>query len=385
MDDKSVDHHYRTATPVASGSTANISPKKRAKGKPIGIDLFCGVGGMSLGFKDAGFEIAAAIDVDPINVEMHHKNFPKTNAFVADLSIVTGESIRKKANLEGATIDVVFGGPPCQGFSLMGKRDLNDPRSALINHFIRIVAELDANYFVLENVAGLLSGTTKKILDDAIDFAKENGYEVVTPIQILNAADFGVPQNRKRVFVLGYKKNLPAPCYPKKSAVTAPTVWEAIADLTLAKGAKPFDNDTYRGQLGTPSEYAKSLRSKPSDGVYSISGCLRTNHGSKSVKRFKATAQGTQEGISRFFKLSKKGLSNTLRAGTGSSHGSYTAPRPIHPTQPRCITVREAARLHSFPDWFDFHPTRWHGFRQVGNSVPPRLSKTVASCIYDLY
>ena len=109
-----------------------------------------------------------------------------------------------------------------------------------------------------------------------------------------------------------------------------------------------------------------------------LTSSLRTNHTSNSIERFTKTPPGKREPISRFLKLHPDGLCNTLRAGTPSHRGSYTSPRPIHPVTPRCITVREAARLHSYPDWFRFHVTKWHGFRQIGNSVPPLLAKAVA-------
>jgi DNA (cytosine-5)-methyltransferase 1 len=105
---------------------------------------------------------------------------------------------------------------------------------------------------------------------------------------------------------------------------------------------------------------------------------LRTKHSPESIERFASTPHGKNEPISRFYKLDPDGLCNTLRAGTASNKGAFTSPRPIHPFVPRCITVREAARLHSFPDWFRFHPTKWHGFRQIGNSVPPLLAQAVA-------
>ena len=110
---------------------------------------------------------------------------------------------------------------------------------------------------------------------------------------------------------------------------------------------------------------------------------MRTVHTPLSRKRFRATPHGETEEVSRFHKLDPNGVCNTLRAGTASDHGAFTSPRPIHPFSPRCITVREAARLHSYPDWFRFHVTKWHGFRQVGNSVPPLLGKAVASMIVE--
>jgi len=106
---------------------------------------------------------------------------------------------------------------------------------------------------------------------------------------------------------------------------------------------------------------------------------MRTEHTALSKRRFKQTAWGKTEPVSRFLKLDPDGICNTLRAGTGSDRGAFTSPRPIHPHAPRCITVREAARLHSYPDWFRFHGTKWHGFRQIGNSVPPRLGRAVAA------
>lgn len=363
----------------------NITTKINNNPKLVGVDLFCGVGGMSLGFANAGIDVKAALDFDPVNIEMHEKNFPKCRAIQADLSKVSGDWIRKKAGLEKTKIDIVFGGPPCQGFSMIGKRNVDDPRSELLKHFVRIAGELNTTYFVIENVAGLLLGETKKILDQTLTYAEKLGYEIVKPIQILNAADFEVPQNRKRVFIIGYKKGFAAPSYPIKSENAAPNVWDAIGDLSKIRGNRLFDTDTYVGKLGAASIYSEKLRGRSIDNQYTLGGCLRTRHSEESIRRFKSTDPGGQEEISRFYRLSKAGLSNTLRAGSGKSHGSYTAPRPIHPTQARCITVREAARLHSFPDWFEFHPTRWHGFRQVGNSVPPLLAKTIADAIVVSY
>ena len=109
-----------------------------------------------------------------------------------------------------------------------------------------------------------------------------------------------------------------------------------------------------------------------------LTSSISTVHNPTSIARFRSTANGEIDKISRFFKLDPNGICNTLRAGTPSNRGAFTAPRPIHPEQPRCITVREAARLHSYPDWFRFHSTKWHGFRQIGNSVPPLLARAVA-------
>jgi len=268
----------------------------------------------------------------------------------------------------------------------------------LLLDLARLIAELSVDYFVVENVAGILLGDVKEVLLEFVRRIKEAGYCVVEPIQVLDAAEFGVPQRRRRVFVLGYKKGLVAPEYPTPShrrdgdRTGAPTVWDAIGDLpNISRCRYLFETDEYAGELGVPSGYASILRGEsqdpqdksrpPSRNGNGLSGCLRTSHTLETIKRFGNTRQGTSEAVSRFYRLAKNGLAPTLRAGTGPAQGSSMAPRPIHPFQDRCITLREAARLHSFPDWFHFHPTKWHGFRQIGNSVPPLLARAVASAI----
>ncbi|MFN9406829.1 MAG: DNA cytosine methyltransferase, partial [Dolichospermum sp.] len=149
-----------------------------------------------------------------------------------------------------------------------------------------------------------------------------------------------------------------------------------------------YQQDWIITEFSNPSNYAKKLRNlEIVKNNYSyqrqydhnlLTSSLRSKHSPESMERFASTPHGKIESISRFHKLDPHGLCNTLRAGTPSNKGAFTSPRPIHPFIPRCITVREAARLHSYPDWFRFHPTKWHGFRQIGNSVPPLLAQAVA-------
>jgi DNA (cytosine-5)-methyltransferase 1 len=354
---------------------------------------------MSLGFEQAGFDVVAAVDLEQINVDTYKKNFPNCKTWCADLSAVSGNQIRKETSIIARDIDVVFAGPPCQGFSLIGKRLKDDPRNSLLYELARLIGELSPSYFVVENVAGIRLGDSKSFLDGFQRRVASAGYKVVEPIQVLDAAEFGVPQRRARVFILGHKLGLHAPAYPKPVYVTGmngdhcgPTVWDAICDLPRIDNYEYLlSTDEYRGKLGEPSDYAKVLRGDTLDSndlSYArehngtgLTGCLRTLHTAKTVSRFRKTKQGSYEDVSRFHRLAKGGLANTLRAGTGPEQGSFMAPRPIHPFQHRCITVREAARLHSFPDWFTFHPTKWHGFRQIGNSVPPRLARAIAESV----
>ena len=379
--------------------------------RPIGVDLFAGAGGMTLGFEQAGFDVLAAVEIDPIHCATHEFNFPFWSILCKSVAETSAVEIRKRSSIGDRDIDVVFGGPPCQGFSTMGKRHLDDPRNSLVFDFMRLVVELNPKIFVMENVRGLAQGRQREFLLEAISEFKASGYDVREDYQVLNAACYGVPQNRERLFLIGCRRGVALPEYPapisrpinlknleaaKKSAEAddlprAPNVWEAIGDLPdIENYPKLRQRDYCLAEYGEPkSDYAKLLRglvSLESDRSYPrqynprmLTSSLRTNHTQKSISRFAETPQGKTEPKSRFYRLHPQGLCNTLRAGTPSNRGAHTSPRPIHPYQPRCITVREAARLHSYPDWFRFHGTKWHGFRQIGNSVPPLLAKAVAA------
>ena len=357
--------------------------------RPIGIDLFAGAGGLSLGFEQAGFDIAASVEIDPIHCATHEYNFPYSKAICADVANLSGERIRELAKLGDTDIDVVFGGAPCQGFSMIGKRVFDDPRNQLVFHYVRLVTELGPKYCVFENVKGLTLGKHAKFLNELIEELRKAGYEALLPYRVLNAADYGVPQNRHRLFLLAARKGLPLPNYPAFSKTKA-SVREAIGDLPNADIFEELiGSDSVSASWETESLYARRLRGlarDPSDFGYkrrfdkdSLTSSLRTKHTRLSQTRFLETKPGKTEPVSRFHKLDPEGCCNTLRAGTDSARGAFTSPRPIHPFLPRVITVREAARLHSYPDWFRFHATKWHGFRQIGNSVPPLLGRAVGS------
>lgn len=362
---------------------------KDAGSRPIAVDLFAGAGGMSLGFEMAGFDVLAAVEIDPIHCATHEFNFPFWTVLCKDIVQTTAKDIRNTNSIGEREIDVVFGGPPCQGFSLIGKRMLNDPRNSLVFHFIRLVEELQPKYFVFENVKGMAIGSHKKFISEIVSEFEKVGYKTDSNYQILNAAHYGVPQNRERLFLLGCRQDLELPNYPDKMTYP-PTVLQAFQDLPEVENYEElYKKDWLLTEFGKPSDYARLLRGLCYiDNDYSyqrsydsriLTSSLRTKHSLESIKRFESTPQGKIEPISRFYKLDPSGISNTLRAGTASNRGAFTSPRPIHPFTPRCITVREAARLHSYPDWFRFHITKWHGFRQIGNSVPPLLAKAVAA------
>jgi DNA (cytosine-5)-methyltransferase 1 len=333
---------------------------------------------MSLGFEQAGFDIVAAVDASPINAKVHETNFPAAVTICADVRQLEGHFIRQKAGLGHADIDVVFGGPPCQGFSVGGKQRISDPRNELLLEFARLVVELRPRYFVMENVAGLLGERYVPLLQKFMRVVERGGYSVVQPIICLDAADFGIPQRRKRVFILASRYRESAPSYPIGRSHRV-SVDAAIGDLKIANKARLVDGDSYSGLLGPATAYSLLLRHRRRRiGRYRITGFARTEHSAEVVKRFRRVKQGGVDPVSRFIRLDPNGVAPTLRAGTGPENGRFMAPRPIHPDYPRCINVREAARLHSFPDWFVFHDTKWNGFMQIGNSVPPALAKAVA-------
>ena len=282
----------------------------------------------------------------------------------------------------------MVGGAPCQGFSLIGKRAMDDKRNQLVHHFVRLVLELNPKYFVFENVKGLTVGKHRQFLREVIETFQTSGYDVVDDYKVLNAADFGVPQDRQRLFLMGARRGLTLPKYPEPSGRA--TVQDAIGDLPDVESyPELWEQDWTKAKFGRPSQYASYLRGKTIDRtdfshprIYDaklLTASLLTEHSELSKSRFVATIPGEVEPVSRFKRLALSGVCNTLRAGTASDRGAFTSPRPIHPTQPRVITVREAARLHSYPDWFRFHATKWHGFRQIGNSVPPMLGRAVGA------
>lgn len=358
------------------------------KTRPTVVDLFSGVGGLSLGFEQAGFDVVAAVEIDPIHAAVHKYNFPECTVIPRSISDVSANEIKKAVS--GRPIDVIVGGAPCQGFSLIGQRALDDPRNSLVKDYIRLVYELRPKFFVFENVKGLTVGKHKKFLQEIVDNLTEAGYSITLPWKVLNAKDYGVPQSRERLFLIGSLESALVPVYPVPANCLV-SCKEAIGDLPdVDSFSELLDSDKVLfDRYREGSNYSSEMRCANSsawhysykriwDKEY-LTASLRTGHSLISRNRFILTEPGQVEPISRFFKLSENGICNTLRAGTDSARGAFTSPRPIHYKYARCITVREMARLHGFPDWFRFHATKWHGARQIGNAVPPPLARSIAA------
>ena len=350
------------------------------------IDLFCGAGGFSLGAHLAGFSTVLAVDKDPILTSAFTRNFPATKLLLADLSLTSGEALVSAAGIAAGEDIGIIGGPPCQGFSLMGKRRISDSRNELLHHYFRLVAEIQPRFFIMENVPGLLLGNVRRLLEESLSGI--TGYGILGPVKI-NANDYGAATNRDRVIIIGLRDSdaIPTSCLQECVRPTRMTVADAIRDLP---NPRKSGTGLYR-KVKTLSSYAASAREQHGRlGDESIralvaggrvTGLYPTQHKVSVVKRFSMVSPGKSDPISRCPRLSWDAPAPTLRAGTGPDHGSFQSVRPLHPDQPRVITVREAARLQGFPDWFDFHETKWHSFRMIGNSVSPIMAQAMLGLV----
>lgn len=348
------------------------------------VELFCGTGGFSRGAHAAGFDVAAAYDLDPILTSSYPINFPKTKLRHRDVADLTGAEIAREVEDE---IVGVIGGPPCQGFSEVGRRDPQDPRRSLLDHFFRIVAQIEPRFFVMENVRGLNFPRNRFVLDAALGRVRDT-YDILEP-HIRDASEFGAATTRPRLVVIGIRKDLRRPLsradLDAKRVRKPPTVRQAIEDLWQAREIEEtldrpgFDRWRLPSGRGRPTAYVSQLRSKDR----TFTGHRVTVHSGAVVARFAKVRNGSMEKVGRHPRLKLDGLCPTLRAGTGADMGSYQSVRPIHPRFHRVITVREAARLQGFPDDHLFHPTVWHSFRMIGNSVSPMMARGIFEAIRD--
>lgn len=374
----------------------------RKKSEKTVVDLFCGVGGFSLGAARAGFKLMGSVDWDKDAMRMHQINFPGFNHWLTDITKIDGEDLRKYFTFE--QVDGVIGGPPCQGFSRMGHQRVDDARNNLFVKFFSLVAELKPNFFLAENVLGLLDEKNRPLVDRALDFVR-NDYSVLEPI-VLKASDFGVPTSRTRVFFFGYKKSLGL-CVTKAEILKGMLsskkvkVSDALIGLPIRIHAKNSTANlngwrTLSGTFYPKGFYFDRIAGHRPVGVgdpdavrrlmdcAEVSGNQGTVHKNEVKLRWHKLAQGKQDPVSKARRLELNGYCHTIRAGTGRDKGSFQSLRPIHPTLDRVITPREAARLQSFPDWFQFDQTKWQSFRQIGNSVCPVLAEKVLVSIKKL-
>lgn len=360
------------------------------------IDLFCGAGGLSLGAARAGFTLVGAVDNDPQAIKSHSVNFPHCKHWLTDISHLGGKELLRCFDLSGRKLDGLIGGPPCQGFSCIGHNNSSDSRNRLFISFFRIVNECRPKFFLSENVPGILSEKHKETLDLALSCAED--YVVLSPLR-LTASDYGAPTSRTRIFFFGYLKDFFKQVKPED--FKPPQDVEKVCVQEALKGLPKRINPSWQREeqgwrklrVAVNGEFGKrlygfvpkSVGDKESIRILEeerkVSGCLGTLHSSEVQKRYSETEPGKQDKVSKSRRLQLEGFCHTLRAGTGSDYGSFQAVRPLHPTEHRVITPREAARLQGFPDWFQFDPTKWHSFRQIGSSVSPIIAEYILAVI----
>ena len=361
------------------------------------VDLFSGVGGLSLGSARAGFVVRGAVDFESEAIKAHRRNFPNTKHIDVDVSELSGLTLKHRLDLNDYNFAGIVGGPPCQGFSSIGRRDRNDIRNSSFVEFFRVVSEAMPKFFLAENVPGIMQDRYREIREHAFSFV-EKGYILLDPL-VLTASKYGAATNRKRVFFFGYLPNamerLTVESFKASSAIETVYVKDALRGLLRKidpnwqredqswRVARVRGNGSYASRLhghvplGVGDEVALMRLRRSSE----ASGFLGTVHTPKVAERYANTECGKYDSISKALRLDLDGFCPTLRAGTGPEQGSFQAVRPIHPTEARVITPREAARLQGFPDWFQFSPTKWHSFRQIGNSVSPILAERILGVV----
>lgn len=353
------------------------------------IDLFCGCGGFSLGFQQAGFQVQLGIDLWADATVTYKKNFPNALGLNEDIKNVSADMMLNLLQMSGDEIDVIIGGPPCQGFSLSGKRNEDDPRNELYKSFVSIVGSIQPKIFVMENVPGLVRLFDGKALESVLADFSALGYEV--KYEILSSDFYGVPQHRRRVFFVGINrskvKNATEFIFPPKTHGNGTgsallTCKDAISDLDFIPDDHVLgENIEYKLPYETP--YQEQMRA----------GCSRLlNHSITLHKdRTKEIIAMVPDGGN--YKTLPQELWNTRKVNIAWTRMDSQRPcftidtghnHHFHYRANRVPTVRESARIQSFPDNFEFIGIKTSQLKQVGNAVPPLLAKAIATEIKNI-
>lgn len=358
------------------------------------IDLFCGAGGLSEGFRQAGFHVLAGNDFDPFAAETFAATHSEAKFLPGPIEDISARDFLKAAGLKKGELDCLIGGPPCQAFSVYNhQRGMHDKRSGMFREYLRIVKGLMPKWVVMENVTGITSAGNGQAVESILSGLGDLGYTVET--RILRAEEYGVPQERRRIFFIGNRLGLPVQWpEPTHGPGLKPfvTVWDAIGDLPrLKNGEDPGRPLPYR--TAPKSEYQAYLRGNATR----VANHAAPRLAPINLKRMKYIPEGGSwrdvpvellpagmkrarrcDHTKRYGRLRKDGLSSTILTKCDLHWGAY-----IHPEQDRVLTVREAARLQSFPDWFQFAGPRTEQYVQVGNAVPPLLAKQVGLALIE--
>jgi len=352
--------------------------KRRKKAKKIvGVEVFSGAGGLSLGAKWAGVDVRMAIEKDYYAAETYKLNHPETIIKNVDIKDI------KKIDIEKDSTTLLFGGAPCQGFSTSNQktRDKKNPSNWLFLEFVRLAKQWKPDWIVFENVRGIVETEKKFFLNEILNAFKEIGYTCTW--KILDASDFGVPQIRSRFFLIGSKEKKEIK-FPGIKYKTKMTVKQAFDDLPKLENGAKDDELEYSRKART--NYAKSLRKNLS----TCTGHLVSKNSDSVIERYAYIPQGGNwEDIPESL---MENYTDRSRCHTGIYHrlnedtpsvtiGNYRKAMLIHPWEDRGLSVREAARLQSFPDSYQFIGSIGYQQQQVSNAVPPLLAKAVFEVI----
>jgi DNA (cytosine-5)-methyltransferase 1 len=382
---------------VESPWQANIRSVTRPSSQPVCIDLFCGAGGLSEGLRQAGFSTAFAADFDEQAIGTYSHNHSDVHAEAVHVENLSGEAILQAGGLKPGQVDLLAGGPPCQGFSLAGPRLPDDPKNRMYLEFVRIAKELRPRVLLMENVQGIQSmqgGLVTRALHASVE---ELGYSVVSGV--LNAAHFGVPQSRPRfimIAVLNGDPSLPPPTHSMGSASeqtlfdcfpATPTVAEALSDLPVLEQGEGAEELSHSGCY--ENHFQKERQGFRNPGM--IYNHRATGHSERIVQRYAMIPQGQTNAVVPAELRTKKVNVYRLREDAPSRTVTCNFRTDLlHPWMPRGLTVREAARLQSFDDDYCFfgnltRKARWvTQDDQVGNAVPPLMAHALGTHIRTL-
>ena len=377
------------------------------------IDLFCGAGGFSLGFERAGFKYVGAIDISKSCINTHKLNFPDCVSINSDISKIKPDEFKKK--LGNKKIDIVIGGPPCPTFSTIGHAKIksiksknnsnftlfDDDRNFLFKNYFNYIEYFKPDFFLMENVPNFITKYNGSIFNQTKAKIEKLGYQILNENNLIfNAADYGVPQTRRRMILIGtkiknFKFELPKieffsddNLFSKKNRYR--TVKDAISDLPKITDNWRIDECEYSLSKNL-NDFQKLMRKK-TNGTVKNNICRMTNDRAKKV--FKEMKQGSKymdlpKDIRRILPFREdifadrlKRLINNKPSWTVIAHIGMDGYMYIHPTETRTLSVREAARLQSFPDDFVFLGTQMETYHQVGNAVPVLLAEAVAKSIF---
>lgn len=346
--------------------------------KPVFVDLFAGVGGFSVGLEMAGFRCGAAVEIESDLADCLSKNHlhggGASRGVATDVRKVDPESLIAMCGVARGALPLLVGGPPCQGFSTIGKRRVDDERNSLVFQYMELVKELRPQAFLLENVPGMLSMQGGDVIRRVVAKARRLGYRKVR-VARLDASDCGVPQRRKRVIIYGDSAGRLPDLEAHFPNGERATVDDAIRDLPRPLETLCDYGDVEAVPYGAtePSAYAAGLRSRTGR----VTRWKPVQHTARIAQAYGALQPGQTDNLTKCYRLILDSPARTLRAGCKGR----TACRPVHPMEARVITVREAARIQSFPDDMTLPATTSGAHRAIGNAVPPLFAKRLGELV----